>query len=81
MSDPTEDIRRTMIASGQPERDLTEQDPWFFKRWNTEELRRDFIVHSFLAPFIVATRKSDGKKGTLMFTHSPRVYFNWREDE
>jgi hypothetical protein len=29
---------------------------------------------------VVVKRKSDGKKGSLEFTHSPRVYFNFVED-
>ena len=50
------------------------------QKWNTEELQRDFSVQGFMAPFVVVKRKSDGKTGSLEFTHSPRVYFNWRED-
>jgi len=49
------------------------------KTWTTDELLKDFTVHSFLAPFVIVTRKSDGKKGTLEFTHSPRVYSNFQE--
>jgi hypothetical protein len=50
-----------------------------FLEWDTAELQRDFNVVGFLAPFVVVTRKSDGVKGTLEFTHQPRVYFNFRE--
>ena len=45
--------------------------------WTTRELTEQFEVHSFLAPFVFATRKSDGVDGTLMFDGSPRVYFNF----
>ena len=76
MKDPTEDIRREMIASRQPARDLERAD----QRWNTEELARDFLVHSFLAPFVLVTRKSDGARGSLEFTPSPRVYFNFEQE-
>lgn len=48
--------------------------------WTTEEFRRDFEAISFLAPFVSVRRRSDGVKGTLMFDHHPRVYFNWAED-
>ena len=48
--------------------------------WNTEELRRDFFVHGFLAPFVVVTRKADNKKGSMQFTHMPRYYYNFVED-
>jgi hypothetical protein len=73
--DPTEDIRRHMLESGQPAKDLETA----VERWNTEELTRDFIVHGFMAPFVSVTRKSDGAKGSLEFTHIPRWYFNWKE--
>ena len=76
MKDPTEDRRRQMLESGQPARDLEAAT----KRWDTDELTRDFIVRSFMAPFVIVTRKSDGASGSLEFTHSPRWYFNWKED-
>jgi hypothetical protein len=43
-------------------------------------MERDFEAIGFMAPFIVVRRRSDGVKGSLEFTHSPRVYFNWRPD-
>jgi hypothetical protein len=73
-TDPTEDARRAMLASGQPQRDLAEAK----ETWTTEELSRDFVVHSFLAPFIHVTRKADGVEGSMEFTHSPRVYFDFK---
>ncbi len=77
MTDQTETIRRAMIASGQPQRDL--EHPLMPQRWSTDQLREEFTVIGFAAPFVVAIRKSDGKKGSLEFTHSPRWYFNWQE--
>ena len=50
------------------------------KEWNTTELQEDFKVISFFAPYVFVERKSDGKKGSLEFTHMPRKYFNWKED-
>ena len=47
--------------------------------WNTEELQRDFSVEGFQAPYVVAVRKVDGKRGSLQFTHMPRFYFGWTE--
>jgi hypothetical protein len=46
----------------------------------TEELQRDYEVVGFAAPFVVVRRKADGVKGTLEFTHSPRVYFGFRPE-
>ena len=51
------------------------------EKWTTQELTRDFTVKGFLSPFVLVIRKEDGKKGTLQFTHSPRVYFDFREDQ
>lgn len=51
----------------------------FGQVWNTEELQEDFEVTSFLAPCVFVTRKSDNVKGTLMFNHSPRFYFDFKE--
>jgi hypothetical protein len=76
MTDPTENLRREMLATGQPARDLAQAD----QRWTTDEVRELFEVHSFLAPFCFVTRKSDGVKGVLEFTHSPRFYFNFIPD-
>jgi hypothetical protein len=45
--------------------------------WNTEAMQKDFEAIGFAAPFIVVRRRSDGQKGTLTFTHSPRVYFDF----
>lgn len=46
--------------------------------WDTDQMTQEFIVHGFAAPFIVVTRKSDGVKGTLTFTHRPRWYFDFQ---
>lgn len=47
------------------------------QKWNTQELQEDFEVKGFQAPFVVVVRKSDGQLGSLEFTHSPRIYFNF----
>ena len=45
--------------------------------WNTTELQQDFEVTGFAAPFVVVRRRSDGVKGTLEFSHSPRIYWGF----
>ena len=47
--------------------------------WDTAELSEEFTVEGFLAPFVVARRKSDGQRGSMEFQHSPRFYFNFVE--
>jgi hypothetical protein len=46
--------------------------------WSTSELSQDFEVIGFLAPLVVVRRRSDGKKGSLVFQHSPRFYFGFK---
>ena len=46
-------------------------------KWNTEEIQEGFEVRGFSAPYVAVTRKSDGVKGSLEFTHRPRVYFDF----
>lgn len=50
------------------------------KIWSTEELREEFEVIGFAAPFTIVKRKADGKLGTVQFQHMPRFYFDFRED-
>ena len=70
MSDPTELARRELLAQG-----ITPEG----QEWTTEQLLEEFEVLGFLAPFVHVRRRSDGKEGSLMFRHSPRVYFGWQE--
>lgn len=46
--------------------------------WDTEQLRAEFEVLSFLAPFVMVRRKN-GQRGSLQFQHAPRFYFDWTE--
>ncbi len=45
----------------------------------TAEATEKYSFVSFMAPFVVVKRKSDGVKGTLEFTHMPRFYFDFVE--
>ena len=44
---------------------------------STDEMRSLFTVESFCMGLVFVTRKSDGVRGTLDFTHMPRAYFNF----
>lgn len=48
--------------------------------WDTDQLQQDFEVDGFLAPCVVVVRKSDRKRGSLMFRYMPRFYFNFQEN-
>lgn len=78
MTDATQDTRRDMIETGQPAADLAADEGG---RWTTDELTRDFGVIGYAAPFVVVRRRSDGQRGSLEFTHAPRIYFGWRPDD
>jgi hypothetical protein len=78
--DPTENIRREMvdeINSAKSDRQLMEVK--YGQVWDTMELQRDFAIESFMAPFCMVVRKSDGVKGTVMFQHMPRFYFSFEK--
>ena len=49
--------------------------------WNPEDLRRDYEVLAFQAPWVVVKRRADGVVGSLEFQHAPRYYFGFREDK
>lgn len=54
----------------------------YVKVWDTEQLKEEFIVQGFLAPYIEAERKSDKARVVLAFQHHPRYYFTTeRKDE
>jgi hypothetical protein len=80
MSDPTEADRRALVArlNALPG-ERAELEAAYGQVWDTEELRAAFEVHSFLAPFVLVTRRSDGARGTLAFQHAPRFYFDFTE--
>jgi hypothetical protein len=73
MNDPTENARRAMLAAGDPELPPD--------ALTTAEMCALYDVIGFLAPFVIVTRKRDGAKGSLRFTHSPRFYFDWKADK
>jgi hypothetical protein len=79
ISPPVDLLRRAMVESGQPQLDLADAQQRSEQTWTLAELQRDFEVLGFAAPFVVVVRRSDGVKGSLEFTHSPRVYFGWSE--
>ncbi len=78
MSDPTEKIRREMVAEINAEPGSREYlEAKHGQVWDTSQLQDEFEVLGFMAPLVVARRRSDGTKGSLMFQASPRFYFGW----
>jgi hypothetical protein len=79
--DPTEAFRRARVAElNAAQAARAELEAKYGRAWSPDEVRADFEVLGFMAPFVVVRRKADGKKGSLEFQHHPRFYFNWQED-
>lgn len=76
--DYVENVRRAMLREMPDE--LRRRVEAGERVWTTEELQRDFDVLGFAAPLVVVRRRSDGVRGSLMFTHQPRYYFGWETE-
>ena len=82
MPDDTEPYRRQRLAEINADpgsREALEAEHG--QVWSTQELRQEFEVIGFMAPHVVVRRKSDGRKGSLEFQHSPRFYFGFSPHE
>jgi len=88
LTDPTESIRRSQQAAINAEATeiakvsadpRVELEARYGQLWDTREMGAEFSVSGFAAPYVVVTRQSDGVKGTLMFSHSPRFYHSFQE--
>lgn len=77
-TDQTENARRALIDTGMPLLDLAANAG---QTWDVDSFRAEFEPIGFLAPFVVVRRRSDGVKGSVEFTNTPRVYFNFVEDK
>jgi hypothetical protein len=78
MNDETESLRRLQLAEINAEpgsREALESEHG--QVWDTQQLRQDFNVEGFMAPYVVVRRKSDGQRGSLMFQNQPRFYFSF----
>lgn len=81
MADQTETIRRSMTKAINAEPGSRENlEARYGDVWDTQELQEHFTVLGFCAPFVVATRNSDGVKGSLLYQHSPRFYRSFKPE-
>jgi hypothetical protein len=87
MFDETEAIRREAVAqinsaveSDNRDTERTRLESIYGKVYDTAQIRANFEVLGFLAPFMIVKRRSDNKKGSLEFQHNPRFYFNFVAD-
>ena len=77
--DETEEIRSQLIVetnSVKGDREILEKKHG--QVWDTKEVRNDFDLTGFQAPFVLAYRKSDNVRGTLLYQHRPRFYFGFQ---
>jgi len=82
MTDPTESIRRQQQAALNAEAAATvdpraELSAKYGEVWDTSEMSALYTVEGFMAPYVVAVRKADNVRGTLMFSHRPRFYHSF----
>ena len=47
--------------------------------WTNEKLVEDFGISHFEPPYVHVIRKSDKRRGTVVFRDNPRLYFNFVE--
>ena len=81
MVDVTEGVRREMVAELNAEQHTREElEKQYGQVWSTDQLREEFDVTGFMAPFVVVTRRSDEVRGTMMFVHMPRFYFSFNPE-
>lgn len=45
--------------------------------WDTTQLQEEFEVLGFAFYLCIVKRKSDGRRGTLAFSHMPRLYYHF----
>ncbi len=77
-TDETEAIRKRQLIEINAEPGSREAlEAKHVQIWGTSEVRRDYEVLGFMAPYVVVRRKEDGIKGSLMFQHDPRFYFKF----
>lgn len=82
MQDDTEAYRRERqgeLNAAEADREKLEQQ--YGQVWDTDQLRDQFVILGFMAPFVMVRRKSDVQKGSLEFQGYPRFYYNFVLDE
>ena len=81
MADQSEAIRRTLCKSLNSDPGSREDlESRYGDVWDTSELQETFTVLSFLSPFCIVSRKSDGVRGSVLFQHSPRFYHSFKPE-
>jgi hypothetical protein len=68
--------RKRMAEINVQPRTRPELEAKYGRVWDTEQLKAEFEIIAFIAPYLVIRYRSDGRLGSLEFQHAPRFYFN-----
>lgn len=78
--DPTETTRRQMTAEINAEAaSRAALEAKHGEVLDTAQVQEKYEVLGFAAPCVIVRRRTDGKRGTLFFQHSPRFFFLFQE--
>lgn len=87
MNDTTENARKALVGivnstvqSDNKDSERKRLESIYGTVWDAKELSNQFEILGFMAPFVVVKNRTTGEKGSLMFQHSPRFYFNFKAD-
>lgn len=86
MNDETEAPRKARLI--ELNQDLTEDEKArlielqerYGQVWTLAQLREEYEIIGFMAPFVVVKNRKTGEKGSMEFVHMPRFYFNYQAD-
>jgi hypothetical protein len=73
--------RNRMVELHETDHSREALEKQYGKVYTLEELRVEFEITGFAAPYVVVRRRSDNQVGTLEFVHMPRLYFNFEADK
>lgn len=80
-NDETENLRRQRLIELNCEPGSREAlEAKYGKVWSTDDLRVEFEVLGFMAPFVIVANRETGQRGSLEFQHQPRFFFNWQPE-
>lgn len=65
------------VESEDPEKERARLLKSWPEVWDIEEVRKEFEICGFAAPFCVVIRKCDWTPGYVLFQHDPRFYFGF----
>ena len=80
-NDETENLRRQRLIELNCEPGSRESlEAQHGQVWSTDQVREEFEILGFMAPYVVVRRRADGVKGSLEFQHNPRFFFNFEPE-